>query len=94
MSRHHDSGPEYVIEFTKQGTKLGTQVEAKWHRRKADLARSVNLNGLGFQRWKPGGADCYSVRLDGNFRVHLKHDRTTNAWVAEEIGDHKSMGHG
>ena len=80
--------------FRKALARLGPQIEAKWQRRKADLGRSVNLNGLGFQRWRPGGADFYSVRVDGNFRVHLKRDATRNAWTAEMIGDHKSMGHG
>jgi hypothetical protein len=80
--------------FLKALAKLGGKVEARWQRRKVDLARSVHLNGVGFQRWKPGGTDCYSVRLDGNFRVHLKRDGMKNCWIAEQIGDHKSMGHG
>jgi hypothetical protein len=80
--------------FLKALAKLGATYAAKWQRRKADLARSINLNGLGFQRWKPGGSDCYSVRLDGNFRVHLRRNATKDAWIAEQIGDHKSMGHG
>ena len=65
-----------------------------WERRKADLARSVSLSSLGFQRWKPGGADCYSVRVDGNYRAHLRRDSANGSWIAEAIGDHKSMGHG
>jgi len=60
----------------------------------ADLARSVQLNGLGFQKWKPGGPDSYSVNVDGNYRVHLRRDRSGYSWFAETIGDHKSMGHG
>jgi hypothetical protein len=73
--------------------KLGQDVARLWERRKADLARSVSLSSLGFEPWRPGGADCYSVRLDGNYRPHLRPERSKSSWTAEAIGDHKSMGH-
>ena len=75
-------------------SKAGQGMFRLWERRKGDLARSVSLNSLGFERWPPGGLDCYSVRLDGNFRAHLRRVRTDGTWIAESIGDHKSMGHG
>jgi hypothetical protein len=81
-------------EFLKALAKLGPRFEAMWARRKADLSRSVQLSFLGLQRWKAGGSDCYSVRLDGNYRVHLLRDPSRNAWIAAQVGDHKSMGHG
>ena len=80
--------------FLRAIGKLGSRIEAIWVRRKTDLARSVNLTALGFEKWKPGGRDCYSVRLNGNYRVHLRRDIERNCWIAENIGDHKSMGHG
>jgi hypothetical protein len=80
--------------FLKAIDKLGSRIETIWLRRKDDLARSVNLNALGFERWKPGGRDCYSIRLDGNFRVHLRRDVERECWIAESLGDHKFMGHG
>lgn len=80
--------------FLKAIDRLGPRIEAIWFRRKADLARSVKLNALGFERWKPGGRDCYSVRLDGNFRAHLRRDLERQCWIAESVGDHKFMGHG
>src|SRR5262249_4287549 len=80
--------------FQKALEKIGGGIERVWDRRKSDLARSVGLKSIGFQKWRPGGPDCYSVRVDGNYRVHLRHDPADGSWVAESIGDHKSMGHG
>lgn len=80
--------------FLRELSKLGQRMMRLWERRKADLARSVSLNSLGFERWAPGGVDCYSVRLDGNYRAHLRVERSKGSWIAEAIGDHKSMGHG
>jgi hypothetical protein len=80
--------------FSRALTRLGGSMVGLWERRQADLARSVSLNSLGFERWKPGGVDCYSIRLDGNYQVHLRLVRTDGSWIAESIGDHKSMGHG
>lgn len=80
--------------FSTSLPRLGREMVRAWDRRKADLARSVSLSGLGFQRWRPGGLNCYSVRLDGNFRVHLRLARAENVWIAGSVGDHKSIGHG
>jgi hypothetical protein len=80
--------------FLSELAKLDGRIERIWQRRKADLARSVQLKSLGFQRWERGGLGCYSVNVDGNYRVHIRHDNHFNSWAAENIGDHKSMGHG
>jgi hypothetical protein len=80
--------------FLKALSRCDRQIQNLWRRRKADLARSVNLNSLGFQRWKPGGEGCYAIRVDGNYRAHLRHDRGNGSWTAEEIGDHGCMEHG
>ena len=44
--------------------------------------------------WKEDGADCYSIRVDGNYRAHGKYDRDESVWSAVEIGTRKAMGHG
>ena len=80
--------------FLKALGRIGGQIEALWQHRKAELARSTGLKSLAFQRWRPGGQHCYSVRVDGNYRAHLRHDPNKGLWLAERIGDHKSMGHG
>jgi hypothetical protein len=80
--------------FLKALSKVDRSIESTWQRRKADLARSTRLQSLAFQRWRPGGQHCYSVRVGGNYRAHLRHHPAKGLWVAEDIGDHKSMGHG
>src|SRR5262249_26679775 len=80
--------------FLKALSRLDSSKQKIWYRRKADLARSVRLQALGFKPWPPGGPDCYSVNIDGNYRAHIRRDRGTPIWVAESVGDHKTMGHG
>jgi hypothetical protein len=80
--------------FVKDLRKLDARIQRKWQRRKVDLGRCVQLKGNGFQQWERGGPDCYSVNVNGNYRVHLRRDRKSDSWVAESIGTHKSMGHG
>jgi len=86
---------ERIVEtpsFRRSLSKL--HVGAIWNRTKGKAARNLGLNSLGFQKWPAGGADCYSINVDSNFRAHLHHDRSTSLWTAVSIGDHKSMGHG
>jgi len=80
--------------FLKALSKLDNRIQTTWQRRKADLARSVRLKSLGFQEWPSGGPNCYSVNVDGNYRVHIRRDRQSQTWIAEDIGTHKAMGHG
>jgi hypothetical protein len=87
----------FVVEtqaFLKDLAKLGSRIEKSWHRRKALLARSAHLASNGLQKWSLGGPGCWSVNVDGNYRVHLRNDRQIGTFVTEGIGDHKSMGHG
>jgi len=77
--------------FLRDLRKHGRQLEDKWDRRKERLSRSV---GHEVERWRPGGPNCYSVRIDDNFRAHLRRDPANGSWIAESVGDHKSMGHG
>jgi hypothetical protein len=80
--------------FRKALAKLGSRIQKLWERRKTDLARSLALTSLDFKEWKPGGPHTYSIRIDGNYRAHLHHDRQTDRWSATAIGPHKTMGHG
>jgi hypothetical protein len=80
--------------FLKQLAKLGSRFQKLWEMRKRQAARSLALASLGFKEWKPGGPDTYAISIDGNYRVHLRHDRQAGRWSAIEIGPHKAMGHG
>jgi len=79
------------LSFLRDLRRHGRELEGKWSRRKERLALSV---GREVERWRSGGPNCYSVRIDDNFRAHLRRDAANGSWTAESIGDHKSMGHG
>jgi hypothetical protein len=61
---------------------------------RVDLVQSTALKASIFMPRKEGGADCYSIRVDGNYRAHGKYDRDESVWSAVEIGTDKAMGHG
>lgn len=84
---------EETAAFRKKLKKLDKTIQRCWTTRKELLARSTSLSSLDFKQWKLGGRDCYSVRVDGSYRVHLRHDRGSSRWFAVEIGDHKKMRH-
>jgi mRNA-degrading endonuclease RelE of RelBE toxin-antitoxin system len=86
----------HVIEtqkFRKSLDKLGPSIQKKWQDQKRKLAMSTSLDSLGFQQWKKGGPDCYSVHVGSN-RAHLRLDRQQSTWSALDIGSHLAMGHG
>lgn len=85
---------EETAKFERSLRKLDGSVQKRWQESKDKLALSTSLHSLGFQRWKKDGADCFSVRVGGNYRVHLRRDRSGSKWFAEAIGNHKEMGHG
>jgi hypothetical protein len=85
---------EETSAFQKALTKLDKGIQRIWIMRKEQLAHSTALSSLNFKQWKAAGPGYYSVRVDGNYRAHLRYDRTTMTWFAESIGNHKAMGHG
>ena len=80
--------------FRKALQKLDQRVVTLWERRKSALGSDASLQSLDVKRWRPGGDGCFSVRVDGNYRVHLMRDRLADTWTAIKIGNHKEMGHG
>jgi hypothetical protein len=76
--------------FLREFAKLDPRLQKLWKDRKRGLAQSLKLGSLGFKRWD---GDIYSVRIDGNYRAHLRHHEAGN-WSAISIGSHKAMGHG
>lgn len=79
--------------FERSLKKLSSDVQLQWSKVKDSLAVTTAGHGSDFKRWKPGGKDCYSVRVGLAFRAHLRYDRQTCTWAAEAIGNHKDMGH-
>jgi hypothetical protein len=79
--------------FKKQLAQLGSNYGRRWQDAKRKLARTTSLKGLDFKLWSPRGNGWYSVRLDKDVRAHLRNDKATAAWIAEEVGRHALMGH-
>lgn len=79
--------------FLKMLKKESKIVQQKWFRTKQKLRSAITV-GLDLKKWPKLGADAYSVRVDRSYRAHLKYDKNLTRWIAVEIGDHKSMGHG
>jgi hypothetical protein len=80
--------------FQRAVVKLDRRIQKSWQARKEKLAQSTQLKSLDFKQWQKAGPDHYSVRVDGNYRAHLRYDRGQFLWFAEAIGNHKAMGHG
>lgn len=80
-------------QFLKELDDVDTRIRNTWEKRKALLARSTSFSSLDFQIWSKAGPDVYSVRVDGNFRVHLRREGQ-DQWSAIAIGNHKKLGHG
>jgi hypothetical protein len=70
-----------------------SSLRPNWDRIKKRLSENRHRPGLDFKRWTKGGPDVYSVRVDDNFRTHLKRVEG-GRWLTERIGGHKEMGHG
>ncbi|WP_323002874.1 hypothetical protein [Denitromonas sp.] len=62
----------------------------RWNTTRQKLLSAPSLLGLNFKPWEK---DLWSVRVDDNFRAHLRH-KGRGIWLAEEIGPHTAMGHG
>lgn len=84
---------EESARFLRQLAKLDSQQQTKWDAAKL-RATTALAAGRDFKLWPKGGNDVWSMRISQNFRVHLQRDRVADRWIALEIGDHKSMGHG
>jgi hypothetical protein len=81
------------LSFQNQLSKLGQEIRKAWERTKIRLQQAITP-GADFKKWPPGGNNIYSVRINDNFRAHLKGAPGEKNWVAISIGSHKNMGHG
>lgn len=84
-----DDGDEVVKVLSSRLVHL----RAQWDNTKAKLLENRLLRGLNFKPWPKDGRGAYSVRIDDNFRAHLKH-QGDGRWNAYALGPHKALGHG
>ena len=68
-------------------------LRSRWEQTKSKLLENRLLHGLNFKPWPKDGPERYSVRVDDNFRAHLKH-LGAGHWDAYVLGPHKALGHG
>ena len=68
-------------------------LQSRWEHTKSKLLENRLLHGLNFKPWPKDGPRSYSVRVDDNFRAHLRHEGA-GQWVAYILGPHKKLGHG
>lgn len=85
---------EETVGFKKELQRLPRVLVNKWTKTKQLLSQSVQVPGLDFKNWPKRGRSWFSVRVDQNFRAHLRFDDRNQNWIAEEIGNHAAMGHG
>lgn len=80
-------------EVTKALEGRFAHIRAQWVATKNKLQQNRLLRGLNFKPWPKDGRDRYSVRVDDNFRAHLRH-LGKGHWLAYAIGPHSKLGHG
>jgi hypothetical protein len=78
--------------FLRRFKKLGPPIQDAWRKKKARLQECIT-RGLDFKQWPKAGQGVWSVKVNQNFRAHLRHE-TNGTWTAFEVGGHKEMGHG
>lgn len=79
--------------FRDQFHSLSPPIQRAWVRVKERLKVAIT-RGADFKKWEQEGPDVYSVRVNDNFRAHLRHRNPPGDWLALKIGNHKEMGHG
>lgn len=87
------SAIEETGEFRKKLEMLASPIQRAWERTKQKLGIAIT-RGADFKKWDKGGNDLFSVRVNDNFRAHLRRRKESDDWLAVAIGNHKEMGHG
>jgi hypothetical protein len=81
------------VDVQKLLNKTYKNLNSVWSKTKERLIESRHLPGLQFKRWEKDG--LWSVRINDNFRAHLKPlNLQSGQWETIELGPHKKMGHG
>ncbi len=81
--------------FKNRVRALPQPIQKKWSHTKEKIGQTTALPGLDFKRWKESASGrVYSVRVDRNYRAHLRYTGVPPSWEAIEIGTHRELGHG
>ena len=79
--------------FRHQFARLGGPLQRRWERLKAVLRDGIPRSAR-FTKMKTAGENVYSLRLNDNFRVHVRLVKGSQDWEAFGVGSHAAMGHG
>ncbi|CAN5564723.1 hypothetical protein BH10CYA1_BH10CYA1_59820 [soil metagenome] len=77
--------------FKKDFQKLDDSLKRRWNKLKQQMDSSIP-RAARFEKMKGLREEIFAVRLNDNFRVHLRH--ANDHWEAIAVNDHKAMGHG
>ena len=81
---------EETKKFRKMLSKIPQKIQNAWKKKRNELEEFLPKPPK-FEKFK----QYYSLRLPDGFRAHfLKPEKNETTWLAVEIGDHLSMGHG
>jgi plasmid maintenance system killer protein len=78
-------------DFCRRFERLEPSLQSRWRKLKNQLADGIPRSAR-FEKLKGFGGNTFSMRLNDNFRVHVR--RTNDQWEAFGVGSHKEMGHG
>lgn len=87
------TGLEEAPSFLRLLHRLPDQTQRKWGKFKR-LSSSAVTRGMDLKRWRSGGEDVWTARIDDNYRVHMQFISREQKWLALKIGNHSEMGHG
>jgi plasmid maintenance system killer protein len=85
------SGIVETAGFRRRFERLAPSLQSQWRKMKNQLSNGIPRSA-GFEKLKGFGENTFAVRLNANFRVHMR--RTNDRWEAFEVGSHKEMWHG
>lgn len=78
--------------FQRRLQRLDRSLQKRWAAMKQQLLATVPRSAR-LEKMRGASGDLFSVRLNDNFRVHLRME-AHEVWQAVDIGSHKEMGHG
>jgi hypothetical protein len=79
--------------FLRELRQLPKQIQKKWYKFKRLASTELSSNNRP-KKWPPLGEDSYSVKIDDNYRAHLRVHSGGQKWTTIGIGNHAEMGHG
>jgi plasmid maintenance system killer protein len=77
--------------FCRKFDRLESSLQNRWTKLKNQLPDGIPRSAR-FEKLKGTAQNVFSVRLNDNFRVHLR--QMEGGWEAFAVGSHKEMGHG